>query len=85
MANESCKGPSVELIEREAVHIAAEFVRASRQSAGFDYMQLAQQMPAHHFQVRRLENAELYIKGPTLATLMRVARACNKTLKLSFE
>jgi ribosome-binding protein aMBF1 (putative translation factor) len=80
-----CQEISVELIEREAVRVAAELVRTARQSAGFDYMQLAQHMHVHHFQVRRLENAENFVKGPTLATLMRVARACNKTLKLSLE
>jgi ribosome-binding protein aMBF1 (putative translation factor) len=72
-------------IDREAIELAADFVRAARESAGLSYTQLARRMRAHHFQVRRLESIAHHSKGPTLATLMRVARACNGTLKLTFE
>jgi ribosome-binding protein aMBF1 (putative translation factor) len=72
-------------IDREAVALAAELIRAARECAGLNYMELANRMGAHHFQVRRLENTGSHRKGPTLATLMRVARACNKTLKLTLE
>jgi hypothetical protein len=73
-------------IDREAVLLAAELIRAARECAGLSHMELAHRMGAHPFQVRSLEkNVRQHRKGPTLATLMRVARACNKKLKLTLE